>query len=332
MAFPRSYHTLTVLPDGTVLASGGSSELRRRDHSQRRPAGRDLEPGTPRRGRRWRSQQRGRGCTTRPSLLLPDGRVLLAGGGQPGYPLINQKNARDLLAAVPVQGPAPGHPERAGARSTYGETFTVSDARRRAHREGRAHPHRLRDAQLRRGPALRAAERSRAAATTLTLRRAGEPERRAARLLHAVPRHATACRRSSTSGAAAARADAAAGRDRADGLVTAPAAAATSTGAVRPPRRQRCGRRVPACSSRVDGHGHRRRGHDRARTRSTWNTTTVANGPHTLTAVARDAAGNTTTSPAVDGHGRTTCPTRRRRRCRSPRRPAARRCRAPRSR
>ena len=27
-----------------------------------------------------------------------------------------------------------------------------------------------------------------------------------------------------------------------------------------------------------------------------WNTTTVANGTHTLTAVARDAAGNTTTS------------------------------------
>src|SRR2546426_907383 len=31
----------------------------------------------------------------------------------------------------------------------------------------------------------------------------------------------------------------------------------------------------------------------------TWNTTTTANGSHTLTAVARDAAGNTTTSAAV---------------------------------
>ena len=30
-----------------------------------------------------------------------------------------------------------------------------------------------------------------------------------------------------------------------------------------------------------------------------WNTTTVADGPHTLTAVARDAAGNTTTSSPV---------------------------------
>jgi hypothetical protein len=30
-----------------------------------------------------------------------------------------------------------------------------------------------------------------------------------------------------------------------------------------------------------------------------WNTTTVANGTHVLTAVARDAAGNTSTSIAV---------------------------------
>src|SRR5204863_431507 len=31
----------------------------------------------------------------------------------------------------------------------------------------------------------------------------------------------------------------------------------------------------------------------------TWNTTTVANGSHTLTAVARDAAGNTATATSV---------------------------------
>src|SRR5207244_1446908 len=32
---------------------------------------------------------------------------------------------------------------------------------------------------------------------------------------------------------------------------------------------------------------------------TSWNTTTAANGIHTLTAVARDAAGNSTTSAAV---------------------------------
>src|SRR2546428_10835471 len=30
-----------------------------------------------------------------------------------------------------------------------------------------------------------------------------------------------------------------------------------------------------------------------------WNTTTVSNGSHTLTAMARDAAGNSSTSPAI---------------------------------
>ena len=41
-----------------------------------------------------------------------------------------------------------------------------------------------------------------------------------------------------------------------------------------------------------------RRGHGRALQRS-WDTTTATNGAHTLTAVARDAAGNTTTSAPV---------------------------------
>ena len=43
-----------------------------------------------------------------------------------------------------------------------------------------------------------------------------------------------------------------------------------------------------------------------------WNTTTVANGPYTLTAVARDAGGNTTTSTIVNvtvNNADTTAPT-----------------------
>ena len=43
-----------------------------------------------------------------------------------------------------------------------------------------------------------------------------------------------------------------------------------------------------------------------------WNTTKAANGSHTLTAVARDAAGNTTTSTAVSvtvNNADTTAPT-----------------------
>ena len=57
------------------------------------------------------------------SLLLPDGRVLMAGGGQlPGPPAIEPEQRRDLLAALPVQGPAADdHPAprrvRTGVRS-----------------------------------------------------------------------------------------------------------------------------------------------------------------------------------------------------------------------
>src|SRR5207245_459656 len=40
-----------------------------------------------------------------------------------------------------------------------------------------------------------------------------------------------------------------------------------------------------------------------------WNTTTATAGAHTLTAVARDAAGNATTSPAVSVTNDTTPPT-----------------------
>ena len=42
------------------------------------------------------------------SLLLPDGRILLAGSGRlDGSLMVERDDRRDLLAAVPAQGPAP---------------------------------------------------------------------------------------------------------------------------------------------------------------------------------------------------------------------------------
>ncbi len=45
MAHGRSYHNLTLLPDGTVLASGGGSRSDGRRHRELGAAGRDLESG-----------------------------------------------------------------------------------------------------------------------------------------------------------------------------------------------------------------------------------------------------------------------------------------------
>ena len=45
MAHGRAYHNMTLLPDGTVLASGGSSRSDGVDLDEVGAAGRDLEPG-----------------------------------------------------------------------------------------------------------------------------------------------------------------------------------------------------------------------------------------------------------------------------------------------
>ena len=55
----------------------------------------------------------------------------------------------------------------------------------------------------------------------------------------------------------------------------------------------------------------------------TWNSTTATNGSHTLTAVARDAAGNSTTSAGVSVTVNNAPRTRPRRRFQSPLRPTA---------
>ena len=60
------------------------------------------------------------------ALLLPDGRVLMAGGGQLPGPRDEHLQRRDLLAAVPLQGRTADDHERAVDSCNYGSSFTVS--------------------------------------------------------------------------------------------------------------------------------------------------------------------------------------------------------------
>jgi hypothetical protein len=84
MANPRSYHTLTLLPDGNVLATGGGMSTDTFDETQAVLAGELWSPVTE----TWTSLA----SMTVPrlyhstALLLPDGRVVVAGGGRFGNP------------------------------------------------------------------------------------------------------------------------------------------------------------------------------------------------------------------------------------------------------
>jgi hypothetical protein len=83
MAFPRAYHNLVLLPDGTVLAVGGERTTEGRNVSQAVYAAEIWNPVTE----TWRtvaSMQRAR-LYHSTALLLPDGRVVSAGGEFPPY-------------------------------------------------------------------------------------------------------------------------------------------------------------------------------------------------------------------------------------------------------
>jgi len=125
MAFPRAYHNLTLLPDGSLLATGGNKTTDTFDETQAVLAAELWSPVTE----TW---------TTLASmsiprvyhsiaLLLPDGRVLVAGGGRFG------NKAGDSHDKLNAQLYSPPYLFK-GARPTissvttavsYGSTFSV---------------------------------------------------------------------------------------------------------------------------------------------------------------------------------------------------------------
>jgi len=122
MNFARSYQNMTLLPDGTVLASGGSSASDGRDLSKGVLPAEIWNPDTE----TWTTvasltNSREYHST---ALLLPDGRVLMAGGG--GLP-----GATDILNAeiysppYLFKGTRPTITSTPGA-AAYGASFDVS--------------------------------------------------------------------------------------------------------------------------------------------------------------------------------------------------------------
>ncbi len=123
MAFGRSYQNLTLLPDGTVFASGGTSQSDGIDLTKSVLPAEIWDPTTE----KWStvaSLSNGRGYHST-ALLLPDGRVLMAGGGQlPGSGAINQTNAEIYSPPYLFKGARPTITSTPGTIA-YGSGITV---------------------------------------------------------------------------------------------------------------------------------------------------------------------------------------------------------------
>jgi hypothetical protein len=121
MAFPRTYHNLTTLPDGTVLVTGGLKVTAASNMAQAVKAAELWNPVTE----TWRtlaSMQTGRSYHSI-GLLLPDGRVLVSGTGfEPGVP--NTLNSEIFSPPYLFKGPRPTVTS-APATLGYGTSFTV---------------------------------------------------------------------------------------------------------------------------------------------------------------------------------------------------------------
>ena len=104
MAYPRAYNNLTILPDGSVLAVGGGTNTSGSDLTKAVLAAERWSPATE----TWTTMARaalGR-LYHSTSILLPDGRVLVAGGGDLNG-ATNQTKAEYYSPPYLFKGPRP---------------------------------------------------------------------------------------------------------------------------------------------------------------------------------------------------------------------------------
>jgi hypothetical protein len=123
MAFGRTYATLTVLPTGQVLATGGSSTQDPVNLANAVYPAESWDPNT----QTWTtlaSEQVPR-LYHSSALLLPDGRVLVAGGGRDfGKEQANESNAEIYSPSYLFQGPRPTI-SSAPSTAEYASSFAV---------------------------------------------------------------------------------------------------------------------------------------------------------------------------------------------------------------
>jgi hypothetical protein len=119
MAFPRRQQNATLLPDGKVLVTGGSSGPGFSDEANPVLPAELWDPATERWSTLAAEQVPRLYHST--ALLLPDGRVLSAGGGEPGT---NHPDGETFAPPYLFQGPRPTI-SSAPATASYGRTFTV---------------------------------------------------------------------------------------------------------------------------------------------------------------------------------------------------------------
>jgi hypothetical protein len=122
MNSPRYTQTLTVLPDGKVLAVGGTNVMDDTDPTKAVLSSEEWDPATG----VWTqlaSMQVPRMYHST-AVLLPDGRVLVAGGGHDGPGVPGELNAQFYSPPYLFNGPRPTITS-APASATYGSTTTV---------------------------------------------------------------------------------------------------------------------------------------------------------------------------------------------------------------
>jgi hypothetical protein len=125
MTFPRVTHNLTLLPDGTVLVTGGSSSAALSDPASVVYDAELWSPGTE----TWTTMARMQvpRLLNSTALLLPDGRVLTAGGGRFAGtgPAVDQLSAEIYSPPYLANGTRPTIAS-APATIAYGSIFTVT--------------------------------------------------------------------------------------------------------------------------------------------------------------------------------------------------------------